>query len=68
MSCKLHIKICEAKDVLKMDVGGKSDPYVTLRLKSQDKKSAQKTQVISNTTDPIWNQEFDITATDPNDM
>ena len=68
MASRLHIKICEARKVLKMDLGGKSDPYVTLRLKSQDKKSAQKTQVISNTTDPIWNQEFDIIATDPNDV
>ncbi|KAK8900369.1 hypothetical protein M9Y10_002696 [Tritrichomonas musculus] len=68
MAARLHIKICEAKKVLKMDLGGKSDPYVTLRLKSQDKKDVQKTQIISNTTDPIWNQEFDIVATDPNDV
>lgn len=67
MAVRLHIKICEAKDVIKMDVGGKSDPYITLRLKSQDKKERQKTQVISNTRNPIWNQEFDITAQDPND-
>ena len=51
-----------------MDVIGKSDPYVTLRLKSQDKKDVQKTQVIPNTIDPIWNQEFDILAVDPNDI
>lgn len=67
MACRLHIKICEAQKVLKMDLGGKSDPYVTLKLKSQDKKDVQKTQVISNTTNPIWNQEFDIVANDPND-
>ncbi|KAK8843592.1 hypothetical protein M9Y10_024649 [Tritrichomonas musculus] len=68
MATRLHIKICEARNVLKMDVGGKSDPYVTLRLKSQDKKDYQKTQIISNNSNPVWNQEFDITATDPNDM
>ena len=68
MATRLHIKICEAKNVLKMDVGGKSDPYITLRLKSQDKKDFQRTQVISNNSNPVWNQEFDITATDPNDM
>ena len=68
MACRLHIKICEAKKVLKMDLGGKSDPYITLRLKSQEKSKCQKTQVISNTTDPIWNQEFDIDVDDPNDV
>ncbi|OHT00359.1 hypothetical protein TRFO_33011 [Tritrichomonas foetus] len=64
MAVRLHIKICEARKVLKMDLGGKSDPYITLKLKSQEKKKEliKRTQVISNTTDPIWNQEFDIVA------
>lgn len=65
---RLHVKICEAKKVLKMNLGAFSDPYVTVRLKSQDKKEAQKTQVISNTMDPIWNQEFDFIVKDPNDI
>lgn len=68
MTVRLHIKICEAQDVLKMDTVGKSDPYVTLRLKSQNKKEKLKTQIISNTRNPVWNQEFDIIATDPNDV
>ena len=63
----LHIKICQGHDLKKMDTIGRSDPYVTLRLKSQDKKQALTTLVLSNTLDPIWNQEFDITAIDPND-
>ena len=49
---RLHIKICEAKNVLKMDLGGKSDPYVILRLKSQNKKDSQKTCIIYNTINP----------------
>ena len=68
MATRLHIKICEAKNVLRMDVKGKSDPYITLRLKSQDKKDFQKTQIISNSTDPVWNEEFDLVASDANDM
>lgn len=67
MARRLHIKICQWYDLKKMDTIGRSDPYVTLRLKSQDKKQALTTLVLSNTLDPIWNQEFDITAIDPND-
>lgn len=68
MSHRLHIKICEGKNLLGMDLGGKSDPYVTLRLQSQDKRNVQKTRIISNTVNPIWNQEFDIIVEDPNDI
>lgn len=67
MAVRLHIKICEAKNVLKHDIISKSDPYVTLRLKSQDKKNYKKTQVISNNSNPVWNEEFDIIAVNPND-
>lgn len=68
MTCRLHIKICEARNVLKMDLGGRADPYVTLRLKSQDNKDIQKTSAIPNTLNPIWNQEFDIFVVDLNDV
>ena len=65
MACQLHIKIIEAKKVLKMEFGGKADPYVTLRHKSQDKSEAQ---IINYPIDPIWNEEFDIIVSDPNDV
>lgn len=73
----LKIKICEARNILKLSLNflashlsylGGSDPYVTIRLKSQDKKDVQKTQAIRHSTDPIWNQEFDIICSDPNDI
>ena len=68
MACRLHIKICEAQKVLRMDLGGQSDPYITLRLKSEEKSDCLKTQVIRKTRNPIWNQEFDIIVTDSNDV
>lgn len=60
----MHVKICEAHNLLKMDLD-KSDPYVTLQVKGQ--KEVQKTQVISNNLNPLFNQEFDIVA-DKNDV
>ena len=44
------------------------DPYVTIRLKSQDLNDCFKTQVKNNNNNPVWNQEFDIIAEDPNDV
>lgn len=61
-------EIAEGRKLLIMDMEINSDPYVSLRLKSQDLKDVQKTQVISNTCNPIWNQEFDIFAEDMNDV
>lgn len=63
MATRLHIKICEAKNLIKKDI----NPYVTMRLKNQDKLNFQKTQVIINNCNPVWNEEFDIIVVDPND-
>ncbi|OHT00360.1 hypothetical protein TRFO_33012 [Tritrichomonas foetus] len=50
-----------------MDVGGKSDPYMTFHLKGTDrKKDGVKSQVISNNCDPVWNQELFLNVADIN--
>lgn len=59
MSCRLHVKICEAKKLIR-----KTDLFASLQLNDEN----QKTEVIVNTQNPIWNQEFDIIAADPDDV
>ncbi|KAK8892257.1 hypothetical protein M9Y10_029481 [Tritrichomonas musculus] len=63
MSCSLHVKIIEAKKLIK-----KSDLFVSLQLKSQGNVEIKKTLVIVDTKNPKWNQEFDFIASDPNDI
>lgn len=63
MSCSLHVKIIEAKKLIK-----KSDLFVSLQLKSQGNNEIKKTLVIVDTKNPKWNQEFDFIASDPNDI
>ena len=67
MAARLHIKICKATNVIKMD-SGKPNPYVTVRLKSQNIRESKKTKVQCNTFYPTWNQEFALVVTDPNDF
>ncbi|OHT00693.1 hypothetical protein TRFO_32557 [Tritrichomonas foetus] len=68
MAVRLHVKVCEAHDLIAADIGGKSDPYCKLKLKSFGKKDkALKTKTIKETLDPVWNQEFDLTSKSPAD-
>lgn len=62
MSVNIHVKIIKGSNLLKMDVG-KSDPYVVVTLNGKEQK--QKTQAISNTLEPLWNQEFDLVSKKP---
>ena len=42
-----------------MDVGGKSDPYVILKTGTREVQAvAGLTSVISNTLNPVWNENF----------
>ncbi|KAK6970183.1 extended synaptotagmin-2-like isoform X2 [Biomphalaria glabrata] len=56
----IRVKILEAKDLKKADIGftgkGKSDPYVVIRVGAKE----VKTKVISNTVTPVWNQTFEM--------
>ena len=60
----VHIRVIEAKDVPKMDLFGKADPYCLLQISSS--RTVYKTKVIKNTYNPIWNEEFHIPVADKN--
>ncbi|KAG1469155.1 hypothetical protein G6F56_003422 [Rhizopus delemar] len=51
----LAVTIIEARKLHGEDLIGKNDPYVELWL---DDKYKQKTSVLNNTNDPVWNQTF----------
>lgn len=61
MSCKLHIKAVEAKDLPKMDTLGNSDPFLKFQFKNKP-ESAVKTQVIYNTLNPVWNEDLEMVS------
>ena len=52
----LHLNIVQAKDLIKGDMIGKSDPYAVI---SYDNKKF-KTNAVKNTQNPEWNFEVDI--------
>ena len=52
----LHIRVVEAKDVPKMDVFGKADPFCILQLTSS--RQLVKTKVIKSTYTPFWDETF----------
>lgn len=54
---KFVFSCIEANDIPKMDFGGKSDPFVIIELLDQDDQKPFKTQTISNTTKPVWNED-----------
>lgn len=57
MDQKFVFRCVEAQDIPKMDVGGKSDPFVIIELLDQDEQKPYKTKTISNTTKPVWNED-----------
>ena len=59
----LAIKVLKAKDLIKADIIGKSDPYAVIR------HGAQKytTKVVKNSHEPEWNYEAQITLPDQGD-
>ena len=57
----LHVDLIRAKDLIKADMIGKSDPYAVL--KHGDQKD--KTPVMKNTQNPKWDHSTDF-ATNPN--
>lgn len=54
----LHIRAVEAKDLPKMDVVGKSDPFLKFRVTPS--KETYKTKFVKQTFEPKWNEEFHI--------
>ncbi|OHS97177.1 XYPPX repeat family protein [Tritrichomonas foetus] len=56
MAFTLHIKVIEAKNLPKMDLLTKSDPYVVVRVSGSS--NFHKTNYKKNTYNPRWNEEF----------
>ena len=51
----LHVDLIKAKDLIKADMIGKSDPYAVLKYGNQK----DKTKVVKNTQNPQWNHSSD---------
>ena len=54
----LHVELIKAKDLIKADMIGKSDPYAVLKYGNQK----DKTNVVNNSQNPQWDHssDFDI--------
>ena len=59
----LHVDLIRAKDLVKSDIIGKSDPYAVLKYGDQE----DKTPVIKNTQNPKWDHGSDFAADPRND-
>lgn len=64
----LHIKICEAKKLSKSGMHGKLCPYVSLSVRSKFDNKQLFTNTIPNTSNPVWNEEFNIILNNNADM
>ena len=53
----LQVEIIQCKDLVAMDIGGTSDPYVKIYL-LPDKKRKQETKVHRKTLNPVFNETF----------
>ncbi|KAM5564450.1 synaptotagmin-4 [Rosa sericea] len=58
----LSVTVISAEDLPIVDFMGKADPYVVLVMKKSEAK--QKTRVITNNLNPVWNQTFDFMVED----
>nr|XP_051198805.1 synaptotagmin-3 isoform X2 [Lolium perenne] len=60
----LHVKVIRAMNLPKMDLLGKSDPYVKLRL-SGERLPSKKTSIKMSNLNPEWNEHFRLVVKDP---
>ena len=62
----LHLDLIKAKNLIKTDIMGKSDPYAVLKYGNQK----DKTPVVKNTQNPEWNHssDFDMDLGDDTDV
>merc|ERR1719309_1411919 len=59
---KAKLKVIKAKELIKSDMIGKSDPYVVLKYGRQQ----DKTKVIKNTQEPKWDHQTEFVVPDGN--
>ncbi len=57
---KLHIELVKAKNLVKTDIMGKSDPYAVLKFGKQK----ERTNTIKNTLEPQWDFSTDFKVPD----
>ncbi|CAI9758930.1 unnamed protein product [Fraxinus pennsylvanica] len=58
----LSVTVISAEDLAPTDLMGKADPYVVLIMKKTESKN--KTRVVNNSLNPVWNQTFDFVVED----
>jgi hypothetical protein len=51
----IRIKICEARDLVALDMNGKSDPFIEINFQDQH----ATTKVIKKNLNPVWDETFD---------
>jgi serine/threonine protein kinase len=62
MGC-LRVTIAAARNLIPMDKGDTSDPFVTLKV--QDKTRLYRSSIVKKSLDPTWNETFDFDISDP---
>ncbi|XP_056666302.1 cytosolic phospholipase A2 delta [Monodelphis domestica] len=55
--CQLSVRILEARNLFQADLLSHSDPYVVLQLPTAS-RTKFKTQIVSNSNHPTWNETF----------
>ncbi|KAJ4805833.1 Calcium-dependent lipid-binding (CaLB domain) family protein [Rhynchospora pubera] len=60
----LNVKVVRAMNLLKMDLLGKSDPYVKLKL-SGERLRSKRTSIKMCNLNPEWNENFKFVVKDP---
>jgi len=56
------VTVISAEDLPGVDLMGKADPYVVLTMKKSETRN--KTRVVNDSLNPVWNQTFDFVVED----
>ncbi|KAL8128821.1 hypothetical protein V2J09_017976 [Rumex salicifolius] len=54
----LSVTVISAEDLAPADIMGKADPYVVVKMKKSETRN--KTRVVNDSLEPVWNQTFDL--------